>query len=69
MGSFGRGMVNVLIGLARSTGDQQEILDPGNYGAGSTVDDAVLVKWSTVLSIPYMVPGTQNHLAAKSSSN
>ena len=29
MGSFGRGMVNVLIGLARSTGDQQEILDPG----------------------------------------
>ena len=69
MESFGRGMVNVLIGLAHSTGDEQEILDPGNYGAGSTVDDAVLVKWSIMLSIPDMVSGTQNHSAAKSSSN
>lgn len=43
LGSSGRGRVNVLIGLAHSTGDEQEILDPGNYGAGSTVDDAVPV--------------------------
>lgn len=31
----GYGMVNVLIGLAHSTGDEQEILDLRNYGAGT----------------------------------
>jgi len=64
-GSFSRGRVNVVIGLAHSTGDEQEILDPGNYGAGSTVDDAVPVKWTIMLSIPGMVSGAQNHSAAK----